>query len=84
MEDTYQAREAYYRTMQTNVMAEAVCSFHRGGQLLHCKQGKGAGGLVVFRDQETLEADLQLKDNVVELNHVLFWVTQCEVQEVMP
>ena len=85
MEDTYQAREAYYRTMQTNVMAEAVCSFHSGGgQLLHCKQGKqGAGGLVVFRDQETLEADLQLKDNVVELNHVLFWVTQCEVQEVM-
>ena len=68
--------------MQTNVMAEAVCSFHSGGgQLLHCKQG--AGGLVVFRDQETLGADLQLKDNVVELNHVLFWVTKCEVQEVM-
>lgn len=82
MEDTYQVREAYYRTMQTNVMAEAVCSFHSGGgQLLHCKQS--GQGLVVFRDQETLEADLQLKDNVVELNHVLFWVTKCEVQEVM-
>ena len=82
MQDTYQAREAYYRTMQTNVMAEAVCSFHSGGgQLLHCKQS--ARGLVVFRDQETLETDLQLKDNVVELNHVLFWVTKCEVQEVM-
>ena len=61
-------------------MAEAVCSFHSGGgQLLHCKQ---SGGLVVFRDEETLEADLQLKNNVMELNDVLFWVTECEVQEV--
>lgn len=94
VEDAYKNRSVYYGTMQANVMAEAVCAFRHGGaSILSCRPGYDA--LVAFRPVEgaTKEAvsntagkseasDLQLKDNVVELSGALFWVTQCEIEEV--
>ncbi|CAK9066634.1 unnamed protein product [Durusdinium trenchii] len=90
VEDTYRNRSDYYSTMQANVMAEAVCAFHGGGGMtLNCRQT--FDWLVASRCENAGNAnsrptpepsDLQLKDNVVELNRTLFWVTECNIQEV--
>lgn len=84
VEDTYRRREDYYVTMQANVLAEAVCGFHSGAGnvLLHCRAVYDA--LSAYRPVDAtgrrpqVEAELQLKDNIVELNGSLFWVTKCE------
>lgn len=71
-------------------MAEAVSAFHGSGPvMLHCEPAYDQ--LLVYRpvseapgQQRAVpdESELQLKDNVVELNGVLFWVTQCEATEI--
>ena len=75
-------RNHYYRTMMSNVMAEAVGQFHSGGaRLLSCRPAFNK--LLIFQEAKSSDEvpDLQLKNNVVQLRGILFWITECEVQD---
>ena len=86
VEDAYERADAYYETMKRNIMAEAVSAFRAAGARLLDARPSQAGLLVtkLMSGQEgdlqaSGAADLQLKDNVVEFDDELFWVTKCEV-----
>ncbi|CAJ1397165.1 unnamed protein product [Effrenium voratum] len=87
-------RTAYYKTMQANLLAEAAAAFKSGGQrlLLNGRRqgtpGVNARLLVSLPPERRANAEpksqlseLQLKDNVLEVDGELFWVTVCEVDE---
>lgn len=94
VKDVYTQRSEYYGTMQENVLAEAVASFRGSGggglRLEGSVKRSGAHGdyeMVVTPVASvgfavaSAPADLQLKDNVVDLGGTLFWVTRCEVDD---